>query len=755
MIDLYSDTLTRPTPDMRRFMCEAEVGDEQKGEDPTVNLLQQMVADLLGKEAASVPPLRHHVQRDRGQGAHAAGRRGAGRPHLAPIHFEGGGARPALGRADGLARRRARGLHRRPRCAPATHPRSRYMPPTRLVSVENTSNLGGGRVWSLAQVEDVSRAARGLGLATHMDGARLLNAVVASGTPARAYAALVDSLWIDFSKGLGAPVGACLAGSRAFIEEAWRYKQALGGAMRQAGIIAAGGVYALRHHVSRLAEDHDNAKAFARGIAGLRGIALDPAHVETNIVIFDVARHRPHRPGPGRPAAGHPRERAVQRDGREPPARGHAPRRLAQADRHRGRGHGGRHRLTDAGGAFSVRGMTAAAISPAQLAILLEQPSPHALLDVRERAAFERGHIYRATPLPRRLIELRLPALVTAPGTLIVLYDDDGSLSALAAATLAEMGYTEVFVLAGGLEAWRAARPPGGPGPQRAEQGLRRARAARLQDARGHLPRALRPDGGGPRHGHRGHAHARGVLARLPARRVEHARRRAGAPHRRAGGEPRADHRRALRRADPLLPGRRVAAPHGAAQPDRGGEERHDGLAARRPRARARRDAAGRPRRPTRSRRARGRDRHPRGRGGRHPARLRGRGRRALEPARARERDDVRRADPGGVRRRARARLELGAGRPGGAGHRRQRGGARGLAGPDLRRLRPLDHDRGLAQAHGLPARGGAGGRRAGVGSARAARSRPASRPSRRSASTRPAVWSSRCRPGRSGTRWC
>jgi threonine aldolase len=169
------------------------------------------------------------------------------------------------------------------------HPRSRYMPPTRLVSVENTSNLGGGRVWSLAQVEDVSRAARGLGLATHMDGARLLNAVVASGTPARAYAALVDSLWIDFSKGLGAPVGACLAGSRAFIEEAWRYKQALGGAMRQAGIIAAGGVYALRHHVSRLAEDHDNAKAFARGIAGLRGIALDPAHVETNIVIFDVA----------------------------------------------------------------------------------------------------------------------------------------------------------------------------------------------------------------------------------------------------------------------------------------------------------------------------------------------------------------------------------------------------------------------------------------------------------------------------------
>jgi len=131
--------------------------------------------------------------------------------------------------------------------------------------------------------------ARSLGLASHMDGARLLNAVVASGTPARSYAAAVDSVWIDFSKGLGAPVGACLAGTRAFIEEAWRYKQALGGAMRQAGIIAAGGVYALRHHVQRLAEDHEHARILASGIAGLPGIDLNPAHVETNIVIMDVA----------------------------------------------------------------------------------------------------------------------------------------------------------------------------------------------------------------------------------------------------------------------------------------------------------------------------------------------------------------------------------------------------------------------------------------------------------------------------------
>jgi threonine aldolase len=288
VIDLFSDTLTKPTPDMRRFMCEAEVGDEQKGEDPTVNLLQEMVADLLGKEAAVFLPsgtmfneiaVKVHTR----PGDEVLADRTS---HL--IHFEGGGpgllSGVLMAPLDG-----ERGVFTGAQVRAATHPRSRYAPPTRLVSVENTSNLGGGRVWSLAQVEDVSRAARGLGLAAHMDGARLLNAVVASGTPARAYAAYVDSLWIDFSKGLGAPVGACLAGSRAFIEEAWRYKQALGGAMRQAGIIAAGGVYALRHHVSRLAEDHDNAKAFARGIAGLRGIALDPAHVETNIVIFDVA----------------------------------------------------------------------------------------------------------------------------------------------------------------------------------------------------------------------------------------------------------------------------------------------------------------------------------------------------------------------------------------------------------------------------------------------------------------------------------
>ena len=287
MIDLFSDTLTKPTPEMRRFMCEAEVGDEQKGEDPSVNRLQEMVAELLGKEAAVYLPsgtmcneiaLKVHTR----PGDEVLADRTS---HL--IHFEGGG--PGL--LSGVlmtALAGERGVFTGAQVRAAMHPVSRYAPPTRLVSLENTSNLGGGRVWPLETVEEVGRTAKALGLASHLDGARLLNAVVASGTPARAYAAAVDSVWIDFSKGLGAPVGACLAGSRAFIQEAWRYKQAFGGAMRQAGIIAAGGVYALRHHVDRLAEDHDNARAFARGIAGLPGIALDPAHVETNIVIFDV-----------------------------------------------------------------------------------------------------------------------------------------------------------------------------------------------------------------------------------------------------------------------------------------------------------------------------------------------------------------------------------------------------------------------------------------------------------------------------------
>jgi threonine aldolase len=164
----------------------------------------------------------------------------------------------------------------------------RYAPRSRLVSVEQTSNMGGGRVWPAQRIEEVLAVARRHGLRTHLDGARLMNAVIASGVAAADYASGFDTAWIDFSKGLGAPVGAVLAASRELIEEAWRYKQMMGGALRQSGILAAGCLHALDHHVERLAEDHANARALAEGLGELSGVSIDPETVETNIVIFAV-----------------------------------------------------------------------------------------------------------------------------------------------------------------------------------------------------------------------------------------------------------------------------------------------------------------------------------------------------------------------------------------------------------------------------------------------------------------------------------
>ena len=204
-----------------------------------------------------------------------------------PIHFETGGP-GALAGVNMRAIDGPRGQFDAAAVEAAVRPGSRYAPRSRLVWVEQTSNLGGGSVWPLERIEAVTAVARRHGLATHMDGARLMNAVVASGIAARDYAASFDSAWIDFTKGLGAPVGAALAGSRAFIDEAWRCKQQMGGAMRQAGIIAAGGVFALRHHVKRLAEDHANARRLADGLAALPGVSLDPKTIDTNIVFFDL-----------------------------------------------------------------------------------------------------------------------------------------------------------------------------------------------------------------------------------------------------------------------------------------------------------------------------------------------------------------------------------------------------------------------------------------------------------------------------------
>ena len=287
-VDLYSDTQTRPTPAMRKAIAEAEVGDEQRGEDPTVNRLQDMVPELLGKEAAVFLPS--------GTMCNEIAYRVHGRPGQEIIlhetahalHYEAGG--PAA--LSGLMTRPlagARGIFTAAQVEAALRPKGdRHAPQSAIVSIEQTSNQGGGAVWPLERVREVAAMGRAHGLAVHMDGARLMNAVVASGVAARDYARPCDSVWIDLSKGLGCPVGAVLAGDAGFIEAAFRNKHLFGGAMRQAGIIAAAGVHALEHHVERLAEDHAKARRLAQGLAQIKGISIDPEGVETNLVFFDL-----------------------------------------------------------------------------------------------------------------------------------------------------------------------------------------------------------------------------------------------------------------------------------------------------------------------------------------------------------------------------------------------------------------------------------------------------------------------------------
>ncbi len=289
-VNLYSDTQTRPTAAMREAMAAAEVGDEQSFADPTVNALCERVAALLGFEAAVFLPsgtmcnaiaFRLHI----GPGGDEAYLHR--RSH--PIVAEAGGPAALSGAVlcplDG-----ERGMFTADALRDALRPAGdRYLPRSRLVSVEQTTNLAGGHVWPREQLSEVVEVARDAGLRLHMDGARLMNAVVASGRDAASWAAGFDTAWMDFSKGLGAPVGACLAGSRPLIDEAWRYKQMWGGAMRQAGIVAAGALYALDHHVERLADDHALAASLARELAGVPGVKLDPAEVTTNIVVFEVA----------------------------------------------------------------------------------------------------------------------------------------------------------------------------------------------------------------------------------------------------------------------------------------------------------------------------------------------------------------------------------------------------------------------------------------------------------------------------------
>jgi threonine aldolase len=284
-VNLYSDTQTKPSPAMKAAMMAAELGDEQHGDDPTVHALCDRMAALLGKEAAVFLPsgtmcneiaILTHCRRGDEVLAHAT----------AHIVAAEGGAPGALAGVSVLGLPGAGGQFDAETLRAALRERRRNAPPQTLVEIEQTANLGGGTVWPLDRLRAVCDAAHEAGMAVHMDGARLMNAVVAAGVPAAEMAAGCDSVWLDFTKGLGAPLGAVLCGSAAFIDAAWLWKQRMGGSLRQAGICAAACLYALDHNIDRLAEDHANAAALARGLAQVPGIRVEAP--ETNLVFFDT-----------------------------------------------------------------------------------------------------------------------------------------------------------------------------------------------------------------------------------------------------------------------------------------------------------------------------------------------------------------------------------------------------------------------------------------------------------------------------------
>jgi threonine aldolase len=285
-VNLFSDTQTRPSAGMKAAMMQAEVGDEQNGDDPTVDALCAQMAALTGKQAAVFLPsgtmcnqisILVHCRPGDEILAHESS-------HI--VANEGGGP-GALAGAVVLGLRGERGMFDSATMTAALREKRRNAPPQTLVAVEQTANAGGGAVWKLEQLTDVLATAHEQGLRTHMDGARLMNAVVAAGVTAREMAEHCDSVWLDFTKGLGAPLGAVLCGSEAFIDEAWRWKQRLGGSLRQAGICAAACLYALEQNIDRLAEDHANARTLARGLAQVPGLRVEEP--ETNLVFFDTS----------------------------------------------------------------------------------------------------------------------------------------------------------------------------------------------------------------------------------------------------------------------------------------------------------------------------------------------------------------------------------------------------------------------------------------------------------------------------------
>lgn len=292
LVDLRSDTLTKPTAAMREVMASADVGDDVWREDPTARRLEERVAELLGKEAALFVPsgtmanqialLLHCRPGDEvicGRGAHVRLYESGAGAALAGVQFAEVGESDGTFDADAIDA--------------AMQPPDYHAPHTRLVALENTHNRGGGRVWPRERLRAASERARARGLALHLDGARLWNAAVASGTSERELCAPFDTVSVCFSKGLGAPVGSAIVGSRADVDRALRLRKMLGGGMRQVGVLCAAALHALDAHRERLAIDHANARRLAEGLAAIDGVRIDASLVETNIVNAELARLAP------------------------------------------------------------------------------------------------------------------------------------------------------------------------------------------------------------------------------------------------------------------------------------------------------------------------------------------------------------------------------------------------------------------------------------------------------------------------------
>lgn len=287
IIDLRSDTVTKPSKEMREFMMTADVGDDVFGEDPSVNKLQEKVADLLGKEAALFVP------------SGTMGNQLCIKAHTQPwdelicdkdahiLNYESGSI-AGLSHVQVLTATGEKGIFTSEQVEELIRPEAYYLPKTKLVCVENTHNRGGGSIFPIEKIKKIKSVCEKNNLKYHLDGARLWNASIATGISMKEYASYFDSVSVCLSKGMGAPVGSVITGTKDFIKLAHRYRKAWGGGMRQAGILAAAGIYAIENNFERLAEDHKRAKYFAEQISKIPSVELDPATVETNIILFGV-----------------------------------------------------------------------------------------------------------------------------------------------------------------------------------------------------------------------------------------------------------------------------------------------------------------------------------------------------------------------------------------------------------------------------------------------------------------------------------